>query len=99
MLALYLLHQSFKTGGVVFGEGGEGFAVEFNFFKFQEMDKSAVREAEGRDGGADFDVPEAAEVVLLIASAHEGVDTSFKHGGSSLALFFAGAMTVALSGC
>ncbi len=40
----------------------------------------------GPNGGADLDLPQAAEVVLLVASAGEGVNASVQEGGASLAL-------------
>ncbi len=95
--SLHLRDDSFKGLRFVFGESGEDFAVNRDAFYLEGVNELAVGKSEWARGGVDADVPECAEVTLLVFSVVEGVFTRMHESVPSHTFLGGTAMAITLS--
>ena len=69
---LGLVHQIGKPGGVLDGDVGEDFAVQFNAGLLEAVDELRIAEVVQLGGGGDADNPERTELALLLLAAGVG---------------------------
>ena len=81
-----LVEDEFENFGFVLGQVGEYFTVEFDVGFFEAVDKAVVGDALHASGGADLNLPEAAEVTFLFSTVVKLVRPSMKQGFFSLAV-------------
>jgi len=90
----HLCNHPFKGLWFVLRKRGEDFAVNRNALYFQRVDEFAVGESKWPCRGVDADVPERAEVTLLVfavverifTGVHKGIPCHTFLGGTAMAI-------------